>query len=250
MGTIVDPLTLFETEEQEVRQLLLLAADDLGSPLADLVSARINQLFPPVRGAVVLSAGYHFPDSPEHRRQRVFLAAGLEMLHVALNIHRLLLAAPASSGSHMELDQSEKSFIGSTILAGDFCFSRSAQMVAQTGNPKIVAIFAEALQTISEGHLRHLLAGSEAEFDEGQALIYSGALAATELTSLANSDKTLVADAALQLIRQPQSPDHDVKTLRIHLLPRPYQDRWRALLMWMHHLRKERTTTPATSQPP
>ena len=121
MGQTEDPLTLFEIEEQEVRKLLLSAAEELDSPLADLVSARIGQLFPPIRAAIVLCVGYQPPDSPLSRQKRLSLAAGLEMLYVALDIHRLLLATAASRSSQIELDQAGRSFIGSTILAGNFC---------------------------------------------------------------------------------------------------------------------------------
>ena len=79
------------------------------------------------------------------------------MLHIALNVHRLLVNAARTEegsqkvGAKAELD---RAFIGSTILAGDYCFSRAAQMAAQTDHPRVVATFSLALQAVSEGLLR------------------------------------------------------------------------------------------------
>lgn len=151
----------FEAEIQEVQNTLLAAADDLTSPLSDLVRAQIRRAQPPICGAVVLTvatprvaAQTETASESDLRRKRILLAAALEMLHIALNVHRLLVNAAINeqqAGGEITLD---RSFIGSTILAGDYCFSRAAQMAAQTDHPRVVETFALALQTVSEGLLR------------------------------------------------------------------------------------------------
>ena len=68
----------------------------------------------------------------------------LEMLFVAHSIHGLLLTAVREG--------MDKSVMGSTILAGDYCFSHSAVLATGTESPQVVAIFAQALKTVSEGN--------------------------------------------------------------------------------------------------
>lgn len=149
-----------ESEVQEVQTSLIAATGDLPTPLGDLVRAQIRRSQPLLCGAVVLvvskpPSGTH--DNGDFHHKRILLASALEMLHVALNVHRLLVNAARTEqgtqngGSEAELD---RAFIGSTILAGDYCFSRAAQMAAQTDNPRVVSTFSLALQGVSEGLLR------------------------------------------------------------------------------------------------
>jgi geranylgeranyl pyrophosphate synthase len=157
-------LSDFIAEIDEVQSTLLAATADLTSPLGDLVRAQIRRSQPPICGAVVLAVAQPAVDAGApaaedgSRRKRIVLAAALEMLHVALNVHRLLVNAALreqQSAGEISLDPS---FIGSTILAGDYCFSRAAQMAAQTDHARVVAIFALTLQTVSEGLLREQFA--------------------------------------------------------------------------------------------
>jgi geranylgeranyl pyrophosphate synthase len=223
----------FEAEIQEVQSTLLEATNDLTSPLGDLVRAQIKRSQPPICGAVVLAVAK--PASlnqetteaeAELHHKRILLAAALEMLHVALNVHRLLVNAALREqqreqhgGNDSALDLS---FIGSTILAGDYCFSRAAQMAAQTDHPRVVATFALALQTVSEGLLREQFHGDDGlksihkdeyihaqwhdgdrehaalmdteryrngNYDETRQLLHSGAHAAALLVGLSESEQ-------------------------------------------------------------
>lgn len=162
----------FEAEVDEAQSTLLAAVNDLTSPLGDLARAQIKRSQPAIFAAVVLAVAKPLPstlpqsttlqsvtvqsvtvqEENDQRRKRILLAAALEMLHIALNVHRLLVnAALTEQGGEVTL---ERTFIGSTILAGDYCFSRAAQMAALTDHPRVVATFALALQGVSEGFLR------------------------------------------------------------------------------------------------
>ena len=80
---------------------------------------------------------------------RVSLAAALQLLQIALNIHRLLLR-PEQTGSI------DSFLLGGTILAGDYCFSRAAVLAAHTNHPQVVMVFAELLQEVSQANLRRV----------------------------------------------------------------------------------------------
>ncbi|MCX6043572.1 MAG: hypothetical protein NT075_00555, partial [Chloroflexi bacterium] len=119
-----------QTELEQVQSQLMAAVNELYSPLSDLVRSQLKNATPLVHAAIVLTTGVGDPDTDDLREKRILLAAALEMLYVALNIHRKLLTNPASNGNH----DADKSRLGSIILAGDYCFSRSATLAAQTNN--------------------------------------------------------------------------------------------------------------------
>ena len=92
-----------------------------------------------------------------------------------LNVHKLLL--------QQDIEPTDKSLLGGTILAGDYCFSQSANMAVQTDNPAVVDIFSQALKETSEGNLRHLFDHEAAPFNENQTLCHRGAQASLALTA-------------------------------------------------------------------
>lgn len=199
---------ILEREVQEVLSMLFTITSDLPTPLGDLVRAQIRHAKPYLCGAVVLVVSkppleVHKDEAHEDsdfHKKRILLASALEMLHVALTIHRLLVRAARPDkdpekdpekdtekdaqeiGGETELD---RAFIGSTILAGDYCFSRAAQMAAQTDNPVVVATFSHALQLVSEGLLREQFAppSEHMHYDETTQLMQSGVLAAAQLAN-------------------------------------------------------------------
>lgn len=229
--------------DQELAQVLAIlqaTADELRSPLGDLVRMQVEAAHPPVRAAVVLATAYRPPDSPESRARRVALASALEMLHVALSVHRLLLA-----GGPDEADV-DRSIVGSTILAGDYCFSRAAQLAAQTDSPQVVEIFADALKQISEMQLRDLF-GSQVDADREQAslLIRSGILGAAQLSQLTPSEASTALGAATEILRSPElstaGPEVDG---RVGNLPQFQQAAWEWLVRWLAATRTTVAHTP------
>ena len=228
----------FDAEIQAVADMLLGAADDLGSPLGDLVRSQIKRAQPMIRGALVLTvAGPQEDgstvsrDAATRREQRILLAAALEMLYVALNVHRLLVNATADrTGSDEPLD---RSFVGSTILAGDYCFSRAAQMAARTDHPRVVALFSQALQNVSEGLLRTQFSGprndARADFDETRELLRSGAEAAGALVELADDATQDAVAYGQELAARWSGYAPDAAGSR----PLPQHGRWLYLQQWL-----------------
>lgn len=173
-----------ESELAEVEAALTAAADELGMPLGEVVHSRIRRSRPLLRAALILAIAGSAEEPGDLRSRRISLAGALEMLYVAMQVHRLLL------GSSGDADASQdRTFMGGAILAGDYCFSRAAQMAARTDNPQVVRIFAQTLQTVSEGQLRqHFEVGRAAVFDENGALLAAGAAAAAALVGLTDAD--------------------------------------------------------------
>lgn len=179
----------FAAELAEVEAALLTAAGELGAPLGELVQAQVRRAFPLVRAALVLTVAGDSAGDPDLRAKRILLASALEMLHVAMHVHRLLLDTTSHFGQNGEsAGRQDRTFMGGAILAGDYCFSRAAQMAARTDNAAVVKIFAKTLQVISEGQLRRLFEGDDAlPFDEQRELLRSGAAAAAALAGLDDS---------------------------------------------------------------
>ena len=213
------------------------------------------------RAAFVLTAAYApAPDEGSHRR--VALAAAMEMLYIALAIHKLLLAAPnddngrytgngyATGGLDGETDryagdgplpasEPDRSLIGSTILTGDYCFSSAAQFAAQTDNPQVVTIFAETLQAVSEGQLRNLFNPGIAPYDDNRELIDAGIAAGAELSGFAPARRAMQAVAAA-LTAKFYDTGSDVaaenavsQEATLSALPAAQRTRWQALATWL-----------------
>lgn len=236
-----------DVELEMVHEHLVQLTHDLGFPLHDLVRSQIEQIQPYIRAAVVLAAGFGNPDSPDLQTRRVYLASALETLYLAFSIHQLLLESES-----IYADQSAKSLIGSMILAGDFCFSRSAGLAAQTENPEVVSIFAKALRDISEGRLQHTFGNDTISrhiennqshhkdaYNENAPLFLAGALAAAKLANLTEDEQILIFELCQQL-NEP-SKNHSTPTLSKNIVnvtnfPKYQQSRWtQALLLYTEH---------------
>jgi geranylgeranyl pyrophosphate synthase len=206
-----------QQEVEAVEQTLATALEELHGIFGEMVRSELAQLFSPVRVGGILSAGYRQPDSPSQREQRILLAAAVEMLHLALQLHQRLVG----QGRDFQPQAEEKSWVGSIILAGDYCFSRSAILAAQTDEPQVVAIFSQALKQISEGHLRHLFQPDEGRFAEAEVLVQAGLSAAALLAGLSPVERSAVMGTGLSLILTGDGELGDLPTLQ--------QSRWRAV---------------------
>ena len=176
MGTGNDAAGLLD-ELAAVEQDVLAALVDLHAPFIQLVQGQWQRSSPLVRAAFVVTAGTAAVDPPDLRRKRVYLAAAMETLRLALGVHTQLLLGESPSAI-------DRSLLGSTVLAGDFCFSRAAGLAARTGSPVIVDLFASALQRVSEGSLRRLFRPADPPYDVDRDLCLSGIAAANELAGL------------------------------------------------------------------
>lgn len=188
----------FAAELHTVSELLKEVAQQLDPPLSQLVLSQIMRAVPHRRAAVVLAfsvagedaAGDGLPDEQETQQiaRRVYLAAALELLFIAQRIHHLLLNA--------DTDAMNKSLMGSTILAGDYCFSRSADLAVRTDSPNVVKIFSTALKRLSEDSLRTLFDDDAPTTGNDAQLFASGIEASLLLADPALTPDKATADTA------------------------------------------------------
>lgn len=220
--------TAYLEELKEVQKQLLDAADDIHAPLDELVRSQVHAAAPYLRGALVLATCVSEENDEFMRAKRISLAAALEMLSIAQGIHNLLLKQDAR-----ELD---KSILGSTILAGDYCFSRSATMAVRTDTPRVVEIFSEALGTISEGVLRLFFDEPDLDFSEDLVLFNTGIDAASVLLSLpdtASAHLRFLAECLNRSSTQHSNSAPCSELLDRSMLTASQAERWALLLQWL-----------------
>ncbi|MBK8045978.1 MAG: polyprenyl synthetase family protein [Anaerolineales bacterium] len=161
------------------------ALAELQSPFDNFVQRQYRQMSPLVRAAVVLAVGAT-TGARKHRQRFIDLGAAIEMLYLAVHVHTQLLPGSAIH------QNSDRSLMGSAILAGDFCFSRASSLAVRTDSPAVVDLFAQALKHVSEGHLRQLFHAGAAPYDENRELFISGAAAALSLAHAGVDDAAVV----------------------------------------------------------
>lgn len=242
---------VLRAEVDEVYAALENVAETLSFPLNNLVRSEIGKADPCVRAGVVLAVAYNFPEKPRLREQRIHLASALEMLHIALNVHKLLLPTTATYNNPVgglltvdeqepsPIEQTDKAVMGSTILAGDFCFSRSAAMATKTGNPEVVNIFAEALKSVSEAHLRSIFDESVLSAEEDETLLLAGIEAASKLTNAPKQElsghieiSTRLMNCLRLTVNQPGTLLDELETYSDQLTESQIA-RWREIIVWL-----------------
>jgi geranylgeranyl pyrophosphate synthase len=125
-------LQLLGSGGKRLRPALALAAHDLLTGTA-----------PALRRAPILG---------EERTKAIAVAAAVETLHNATLVHDDLIDnALVRRGSTTLNAVWDK---GATVLAGDYLFARAAGFAAETGNIRVVQLFADTLRIICEGELR------------------------------------------------------------------------------------------------
>lgn len=136
----------FDSEAAELPQLetLLFGLAEvpfapLAGPLHDALAATGDR----VRGRVALAVGRAWHVKPAYR---LALAAALETLYVASQVHEVLTRRVALNGS-----------AGALVLMGDHLYARAAAFAAEAESPAIVTLFARTLQRLSENAVRQLL---------------------------------------------------------------------------------------------
>ncbi|MEM7125212.1 MAG: hypothetical protein AAF702_02720 [Chloroflexota bacterium] len=228
-------------ELSEVQDQLLHVSADLKPPLNELVTNQVHLSQPLIRASIALSAGCKnvntVGESPE---KRISLGIALELLHIALSIHKNLIST-GIAGNGLEVD---KTWVGTIILAGDYCFSRSAKFAAQTGIPEVVAIFSRALQEINEKHLRSIDENFYVDYDESIELCTAGCQAAMLIADLPTDVKMSTLQFSSDLLswyskrlnsssNQSSLAFPEELDRRINELVPTQQQRWRDLAEWM-----------------
>lgn len=139
-------------DELELVEAKMMASSDVFSPLAGAINVLLQSGGKRVRPLVVLLSGRLFPAA--QIAPLVSLAAAVEMLHSATLVHDDVIdgALLRRGGPTLNASWSQ----GATVLAGDYLFARAAFFASETGNVRVMAIFAQTLMTICEGELRQL----------------------------------------------------------------------------------------------
>jgi len=86
----------------------------------------------------------------------IALAASVEMLHTATLVHDDVIDGALLRRGAPTLNAVWNR--GATVLAGNFMFARAAHFAAETGNMRVIRIFADTLETIVNGELHQLSA--------------------------------------------------------------------------------------------
>lgn len=125
---------------------------------AHLVEAGGKRLRPLLTLAAARMLGYTGTD---HRK----LAATVEFIHTATLLHDDVV-----DESHRRRGRPTANLLWdnkSSVLVGDYLFSRSFQLMVETGNLRVLDILANASATIAEGEVLQLTAAQDLATDEG-----------------------------------------------------------------------------------
>lgn len=183
----------FLAELADVRAQVTAATETEHPSLGEFIRHEVEARADSPLAGVVLAAALPAKDDPSQRTARIQLATAMVLLDVALSLHKLLLL------QNPDTDTLDKSLVGGTVLAGDYCFSQAAVAAARTDNPQVVAIFSDVLKDLSESHLRHLFGETGEPLDEFPALFYSGGLAGGVLAGQSPKEQQRSADFAASL---------------------------------------------------
>lgn len=104
-----------------------------------------------LRPALALLAGRLYSVDPD---KLVSLAASVEMLHTATLVHDDLIDGALVRRGESTINARWNA--GATVLTGDYLFARAAALAADTGNVRVMVIFADTLMTICSGELRQI----------------------------------------------------------------------------------------------
>jgi len=173
-----------------VEQEMLQKVGGAYPPLAEVLASLIQSGGKRVRPMLVLLSARFYP--PRHHSRLISLAAAVEALHSATLVHDDVI-----DGALLRRGQNTLNAVwtpDSTIMAGDFFFSRAAALVAETQNPRVISQFAEALCTIVDGELRQAFTARDwSQPKEGYYTRIYGKTAA--LFELATQTAAILGDA-------------------------------------------------------
>ncbi|HEY81092.1 MAG TPA: polyprenyl synthetase family protein [Anaerolineae bacterium] len=140
---VADDLAAMEKKMQK-------AVGDAYDPLADALGGLVRSGGKRVRPMLTLLAGRFYP--PDDHEKLISLAAAIESLHTATLVHDDVIDGALLRRGHSTLNA--RWTPSSTIMAGDFFFARAARLVAETEHPRVIQMFARALEVIVDGELR------------------------------------------------------------------------------------------------
>jgi geranylgeranyl pyrophosphate synthase len=154
---VIATIAIFDLVKDDLRRVETRLHDVplQSDPDLELVTEAIGHLLDAggkrIRPALTLLTGRLYPCDPD---RIVSMAAAVEMLHTATLVHddvvdgSLLRRGSPTLNAHWSP--------GATILTGDYMFARAADLAAQTGDVRVMQVFARTLMTIVSGELRQL----------------------------------------------------------------------------------------------
>ena len=149
MLTLADP---FQEHLQQVETLLDVQVADEYSSLALALRQLIRSGGKRIRPRLVLLTGSLLGADP---KRLVHLAAAVEMLHTATLIHDDLIDESALRRGMETLNVQWTP--AATVLAGDFAFTRAAELVAAANSTAVMHLFAESMAVMVAGEMSQLL---------------------------------------------------------------------------------------------
>lgn len=148
---MLNTLDLVADELALVEQRMLAPDPERHNAVDDAVEHLINSGGKRIRPTIVLLVSKML-NAP--RRQSVFLAAAVELLHTATLVHDDIIDGALMRRGNPTLNATWSP--GATILTGDYMFARAADLAAQTENVRVIRQFAQALMTICNGELHQM----------------------------------------------------------------------------------------------
>jgi geranylgeranyl pyrophosphate synthase len=143
-------LDLVRDDLKRVEDKMHTVSDSAFAPLAEAFLQLLSSGGKRLRPALALAGYGLFAADPDDRA--ISLAAAVETLHNATLVHDDLI-----DGALLRRGSSTLNAVwdkGATVLAGDYLFARAAGFAAETGNVRVVQLFADTLRIICEGELR------------------------------------------------------------------------------------------------
>jgi geranylgeranyl pyrophosphate synthase len=191
ISTEVALLDLVGSDLQRVEAKMLSVGDAAYQPLAEAFRQLLGSGGKRLRPALALAAwGLFAPEVPD---SVVAMAAAVETLHTATLVHDDLIDNALMRRGVSTLNATWNK--GATVLAGDYVFARAAGFAAETGNVRVVQLFADTLKTIVEGELRQLFTARD--WQQAKRSYYDRIFAKTaSLFAAATTSPALLAGAA------------------------------------------------------
>jgi octaprenyl-diphosphate synthase len=127
--------------------------------------------------------------------RHIRLAACVEFIHTATLLHDDVVDASALRRGQPTANEVWSN--QSSVLVGDFLFSRAFQLMVEDGSLKVLKILSDASATISEGEVKQLMVSHSADIDEATYLqVIEGKTAA--LFAAASEIGGVICDAPQQ----------------------------------------------------
>ncbi len=183
MQAIFEPIL---TEIPLVEERLRAVAEADFPQLAQLLGHVLRREGKRIRPALTLLAGkfHHY-----NLELLIPMATAIELFHTATLVHDDTIDNSATRRGLPTLSSIWGSEVA--VLAGDYLFAKSADLVATTGNLRVITLFAQTLMTICSGQLEENFSACDPEQSRQQYYDRSGKKTASLFSAAAESGAIL-----------------------------------------------------------